>query len=260
MIFRRPPQAVHSLRSEETTRASRVAHRSRWPQEAALASPSAADGSAAWPARCGRGPGPGAPGHLRGPRRSGPAIRVCRMQGKSRAKQAQGRRRTPVAGSFRTRRRRWPARAPVAVIPRTEAAVRAASTGSSSVSGSAAVSSSRPRGAQADDAARTRLHDLLHGLVGQRRGRNQDRSVLPIDADPAERGRTARVRAVAGRAGEHLSTRIESSTRPITKHALSICRNPISRLKVDGNYGECRRHRVPSLRNGSPADLPVTWR
>ena len=41
-------------------------------------------------------------------------------------------------------------------------------------------------GAQADDAARTRLHDLLHGLVGQRRGGNENRSLLPIDADPVE--------------------------------------------------------------------------
>ena len=46
MILRRPPQDAHSLRSEENTRASRVAHRSRWPQDAALAEPSAADGSA----------------------------------------------------------------------------------------------------------------------------------------------------------------------------------------------------------------------
>ena len=42
MILRRPPQAAHSLRSEENTRPSRVAQRSRWPQDAALAEPSAA--------------------------------------------------------------------------------------------------------------------------------------------------------------------------------------------------------------------------
>ena len=42
--------------------------------------------------------------------------------------------------------------------------------------------------AQTDNAARTRLHDLLHGLVRQRRGRNENRSVLPIDVDPTERG------------------------------------------------------------------------
>ena len=46
MILRRPPQAAHALRSEENTRASRVAQRRRWPQDAALAEPSAADGSA----------------------------------------------------------------------------------------------------------------------------------------------------------------------------------------------------------------------
>ena len=43
MILRRPPQAAHSLMSEENTRASRVAQRRRLPQDAA---PSAADGSA----------------------------------------------------------------------------------------------------------------------------------------------------------------------------------------------------------------------
>ena len=46
MIRRRPPQAAHSLKSEENTRASRVAQRSRWPQDAALVEASAADGSA----------------------------------------------------------------------------------------------------------------------------------------------------------------------------------------------------------------------
>ena len=35
-------------------------------------------------------------------------------------------------------------------------------------------------------AARTRLHDLLHIWVGQRRGRYENRSFLPIDVDPAE--------------------------------------------------------------------------
>ena len=62
-IRSRPPQAAHSLRSEENTRASRVAHRSRWPQDRVLAEPSAADGSATGAAgtmRCGHGPG--APG------------------------------------------------------------------------------------------------------------------------------------------------------------------------------------------------------
>ena len=63
MILRRPPQAAHSLMSEENTRAGRVAHRSRWPQDGALSSPSAAGWQPAWPARCGGGLGPGGPGH-----------------------------------------------------------------------------------------------------------------------------------------------------------------------------------------------------
>ncbi len=38
-------------------------------------------------------------------------------------------------------------------------------------------------GAQADDAARTRLHDLLHLWVGQRRGCYENRSFVPIGVD-----------------------------------------------------------------------------
>ena len=40
--------------------------------------------------------------------------------------------------------------------------------------------------AQADDTARTRLHDLPHVLVRQRRGRYENRSFIPIDVDPVE--------------------------------------------------------------------------
>ena len=70
MILGRPPQAVHSLMSEENTRASRVAHSWRWPQAAALDSRSAA---------CSERP---------------------------REAKHKGAVRTPVAGSFRIRRRR----------------------------------------------------------------------------------------------------------------------------------------------------------
>ena len=49
-----------------------------------------------------------------------PAIRVAACREKPREAKHKGAVRAPVAGSFRTRRRRWPARSPVAVIARTE--------------------------------------------------------------------------------------------------------------------------------------------
>ena len=116
----------------------------------------------------------GWPGHVAAQAFEPPPVRACdprcRMQGKAARSKAQGRRTHPGGRELIEM-----------------GAVRAASTGSSSVRGSATVSVEQaPFGAQADDAARTGLHDLLHGLVGQRRGRNEKRSVLPIVVDPVE--------------------------------------------------------------------------
>ena len=94
-------------------------------------------------------PRQGRPGHVAAQAFESPPVRAgdprCRMQPKAARSKAQGRRTHPGGRIFQDPAQRRQARAPVAVIPRTEAAVRAASTGSSSVSGSAAVSSSRPR-------------------------------------------------------------------------------------------------------------------
>ena len=59
-----PATGGHALSSAENTRASRAAHPNRWPQGwGSDRRPQPATPQPAWPARCGRGPGHGAPGH-----------------------------------------------------------------------------------------------------------------------------------------------------------------------------------------------------
>ena len=100
------------------------------------------------------------------------------------------------------------------MVPRTEAAVRAASTGSSSASGSAVVSSSRTCRVHRRMKRRARLHDLLHVRVGHRRGRDENRSVLPIDVDPVEHEHV-HVGVEVQRGTEPLGEGYRAPTRPL---------------------------------------------
>ena len=109
----------------------------------------------------------------------------CRMQPKAARSKAQGRRTHPGGRIFQDPAQALAGACPVAVSPRTdgESSQHGLFVGERIRCGVVEQAAFR---AQADDAARTRLHDLLHGLVRQRRGGNENRSVLPIDVDPVE--------------------------------------------------------------------------
>ena len=138
------------------------------------------------------------------PRRFSAAIRVSACREKPREAKHSGPVRTPVAGSRSTRRSLWPARSPVAMKPRTEAAVGSQHRLFVAEGIYLGIVEQAAFGTQANDPVRAHLHDLLHVVGGQRRRCHEPWSFLPVGIDPVKH--------------EHVHVRIDVQRRSESLH------------------------------------------